>query len=157
MNRRFRLTRSTDFKRVRRIGKSYAHPLVVFVAAPNELQQVRIGVVAGRAVGSAVQRNRAKRQLRACLQQWLACLPGGDATAAEAALADAGSTLAGGAAAQVCLLLWTATHDRAHLVEAKRHLDFMVEHAPPEFRESMLANVRLHREIVAACKAEGID
>ncbi len=77
MKRRFRLTRSTDFQRVRRIGKSYAHPLVVFIAAPNELQQVRLGFVAGRAVGNAVQRNRAKRRLRACLEQWTPCLPGG--------------------------------------------------------------------------------
>ncbi len=72
MKRRFRLTRSTDFQRVRRIGKSYAHPLVVLVAARNELSQVRIGVVAGRAFGQAVERNRAKRRLRACLQE---CLP----------------------------------------------------------------------------------
>ena len=77
MKRRFRLTRSTDFQRVRRIGKSYAHPLVVFIAAPNELQQVRVGVVAGRAVGMAVQRNRSKRRLRACIDPLLACLPVG--------------------------------------------------------------------------------
>ena len=71
MKRRFRLTRSTDFQRVRRIGKSYAHPLVVFIAAPNEMDQVRIGVVAGRSIGKAVQRNRAKRRLRATLAQHL--------------------------------------------------------------------------------------
>ena len=51
-------------------------------------------------------------------------------------------------------LLWQATRDRAHLVEAKRLLDFLVEHAPPECRESMLANVRLHREIAAAWRGE---
>ncbi len=77
MKRRFRLTRSTDFQRVRRIGKSYAHPLVVFIAAPNEAEQSRIGVVAGRAVGMAVQRNRAKRRLRACVDSLLSCLPTG--------------------------------------------------------------------------------
>ncbi|MBE0697115.1 MAG: ribonuclease P protein component [Anaerolineaceae bacterium] len=77
MKRRFRLTRSTDFKRVRRVGKSYAHPLVVLLATPNDLQQIRIGVVAGRAVGSAVHRNLAKRRLRACLSQNLQCLQGG--------------------------------------------------------------------------------
>jgi ribonuclease P protein component len=77
VKRRFRLTRSTDFQRVRRIGKSYAHPLVVFIATKNELEQVRIGVVAGKAVGTAVQRNRAKRRLRACLSQLLPCLSGG--------------------------------------------------------------------------------
>jgi ribonuclease P protein component len=77
VKRRFRLTRSTDFQRVRRIGKSYAHPLVVFIAAPNNLDQVRVGVVAGRSVGSAVQRNRAKRRLRACLEPQINCLSGG--------------------------------------------------------------------------------
>jgi hypothetical protein len=53
-------------------------------------------------------------------------------------------------------LLWQATRDRAHLVEAKRLLDDLVAHAPPEDRESMLANVRTNREIVEACKAEGL-
>ncbi len=77
MKRRFRLTRSTDFKRVRRIGKSYAHPLVVFIKASNDVQQVRVGVVAGRAVGTAVQRNRAKRRMRACLDPLVTCISGG--------------------------------------------------------------------------------
>ena len=77
MKRRFRLTRSTDFQRVRRLGRSYAHPLVVFIKAPNELEQVRVGVVAGRAVGKAVQRNRSKRRLRACITPFLACFPVG--------------------------------------------------------------------------------
>jgi ribonuclease P protein component len=77
VKRRFRLTRSTDFKRVRRIGKSYAHPLVVFITAPNDLDHPRLGVVAGKAVGTAVRRNYAKRRLRACLDQHLACLSGG--------------------------------------------------------------------------------
>jgi len=77
VKRRFRLTRSTDFKRVRRIGKSYAHPLVVLIVARNEIDQTRLGVVAGRAVGSAVHRNRAKRRIRACLEPLIACLPVG--------------------------------------------------------------------------------
>lgn len=77
MKRRFRLTRSTDFQRVRRIGKSYAHPLVVLLVAPNELDQVRIGVVAGRAVGTAVQRNRSKRRMRACIDLLLPYLTTG--------------------------------------------------------------------------------
>ena len=64
MKRKFRLTSATDFKRVRRYGKSFAHPLVVLVAHPNDLNTSRIGVSAGRSVGNAVQRNRVKRQLR---------------------------------------------------------------------------------------------
>lgn len=67
MKREFRLTRSADFERVRQSGKSYPHPLVVLLALPNELATIRIGIAAGRSVGNAVIRNRAKRLLRACL------------------------------------------------------------------------------------------
>lgn len=65
MKHEFRLTRSTDFERVRQQGKSFPHPLVVLVAVPNQLEQVRVGIAAGRSVGGAVIRNRAKRLLRA--------------------------------------------------------------------------------------------
>ncbi|WP_075074353.1 ribonuclease P protein component [Longilinea arvoryzae] len=79
MRRRFRLSRSTDFKRVRRIGKSYAHPLVVLVVDPNPEGGLRIGVSAGRTVGNAVLRNRAKRRLRAAIDGLLPTLkPGKD-------------------------------------------------------------------------------
>ena len=67
MQRNFRLTRSEDFKRVRRDGKSYAHPLVVLIALKsedNDQPRVRVGVAAGKSVGTAVYRNRAKRLLR---------------------------------------------------------------------------------------------
>lgn len=67
MKREFRLTRSTDIERVRQTGKSFSHPLVVLIAAPNELGKIRIAVVAGRSVGGAVLRSRAKRLLRAGL------------------------------------------------------------------------------------------
>jgi ribonuclease P protein component len=58
------LTSTTDFERVRRFGKSYAHPFVVLVVLPNEMDQSRFGISAGRSIGNAVQRNRAKRILR---------------------------------------------------------------------------------------------
>ncbi|HLO32142.1 MAG TPA: ribonuclease P protein component [Anaerolineales bacterium] len=71
MQRKFRLTRSEDFKRVRRSGKSYAHPLVVLIvqacdkrSSPVDQLRVKVGVTAGRTVGTAVSRNRAKRLLR---------------------------------------------------------------------------------------------
>lgn len=67
VNRKFRLTSSTDFRRVRRNGKSYAHPLSVLVASPNGLDHNRYGVTAGRSIGGAVRRNRAKRRLREAL------------------------------------------------------------------------------------------
>ena len=79
MQRKFRLTRSTDFKRVRRTGKSYAHPFVVLVVQASEIPRVRVGVTAGRSVGGAVQRNRAKRLLREAMRPLLPdLLPGWD-------------------------------------------------------------------------------
>jgi len=106
VQRKFRLTRSEDFKRVRRFGKSYAHPLVVLIVqshdtrstpqggsvdkgsttpvlspsggaraapsafggSPADQQRVKIGVAAGRTVGTAVYRNRAKRLLREAMR-----------------------------------------------------------------------------------------
>jgi ribonuclease P protein component len=114
VQRKFRLTRSEDFKRVRRSGKSYAHPLVVLIVqahdqrsnpvdprstpqsdnvderstipaparlkprgvdavppvdgSPVDQPRVKIGVAAGRTVGTAVYRNRAKRLLREAMR-----------------------------------------------------------------------------------------
>lgn len=63
--------------RVRRNGKSYAHPLIVLIAQPNESPQVRVGVTAGRSIGNAVQRNRAKRLLREAMRPILPTLASG--------------------------------------------------------------------------------
>jgi ribonuclease P protein component len=77
VQRKFRLTRSDDFRRVRRNGKSYAHPLVVLIAQPCEQAKLRVGVTASQTVGKAVQRNRAKRLLREAIRPWLPTLPVG--------------------------------------------------------------------------------
>jgi len=71
VQRSFRLTRSEDFKRVRRDGKSYAHPLVVLIVQNNDQPRVRVGVAAGKAVGTAVYRNRTKRLLREAMRTLL--------------------------------------------------------------------------------------
>lgn len=49
---------------MRRLGKSYAHPLLVLVALRSDLPGSRFGIAAGRAIGKAVERNRAKRLVR---------------------------------------------------------------------------------------------
>ena len=78
MQRKFRLTRSEDFKRVRLTGKSYAHPLVVLVAqAAATPAQIRVGVAAGKTNGSAIHRNRAKRLLREAMRPMLTSLASG--------------------------------------------------------------------------------
>ncbi len=71
MNRNFRLKQSTDFKRVRRSGKSYAHPFIVLVVLPAESENTLFGVTAGSSVGGAVQRNRAKRLIREAIRPLL--------------------------------------------------------------------------------------
>jgi ribonuclease P protein component len=79
VQRKFRLTRSTDFKRVRRTGKSYAHPFIVLVVQASEASRTRVGVTASRSVGGAVKRNRAKRLMREAMRPLLPdLLPGWD-------------------------------------------------------------------------------
>ncbi len=82
-----RLRSATDFERVRRDGRSYAHPFVVLIAgrqpadsAPGEQPAgTRVGYAAGRSVGNAVKRNRAKRLLRESVRSQAAPIaPGWD-------------------------------------------------------------------------------
>lgn len=56
---------------MRRKGKSFSHPLLVLIALANPQESLRIGVSAGKTVGTAVVRNRAKRQLRAAIDRML--------------------------------------------------------------------------------------
>ncbi len=64
LERRLRLRRTADVRRVFAEGRSWVHPLLVLIALPNGLGFSRVGVTASRRVGGAVQRNRAKRLLR---------------------------------------------------------------------------------------------
>lgn len=49
---------------MRREGRSWAHPLLVLCALPNDLEHSRFGFSASHWVGNAVVRNRAKRLMR---------------------------------------------------------------------------------------------
>jgi ribonuclease P protein component len=64
MKQQYRLTDDTQFQRVRNQGKSWAHPLLVLVAAPNNLEITRCGFSVGKRMGKAHSRNRIKRMLR---------------------------------------------------------------------------------------------
>jgi len=64
MERRFRLRRPGDVRRVYQVGRSWSHSLLTVVAHPNHVSFTRIGVAASRRIGKAVARNRAKRLLR---------------------------------------------------------------------------------------------
>lgn len=62
---------------MRRSGESYAHPLLVLIIKAGKDPISRFAVTAGRSVGKAVDRNRAKRLLRAALQEVIADLQPG--------------------------------------------------------------------------------
>jgi ribonuclease P protein component len=60
-----RLSRSADFDRVFRHGRSHAgRELVLYVFPRGQSDQPRLGLSVSRKVGGAVQRNRVKRLLR---------------------------------------------------------------------------------------------
>ncbi len=77
MRRDQRLTRGSDFLRVRRQGHSWAHPLLVVSADRNELGVTRFGFIVSRRIGKAVVRNRVKRQLREAVRCHLGEVPAG--------------------------------------------------------------------------------
>jgi ribonuclease P protein component len=66
--KRGRLSRSGDFDRVYREGRSHANRFLVLYAFPRSREagddEVRLGISVSRKVGGAVQRNAVKRALR---------------------------------------------------------------------------------------------
>ena len=83
--KRGRLSRSGDFDRAYRDGRSQANRYLVVYAFPRgggeelvseeELGGIRLGISVGRRVGSAVERNRVKRALRECFWELADRLP----------------------------------------------------------------------------------
>ncbi|HOJ21157.1 MAG TPA: ribonuclease P protein component [Armatimonadota bacterium] len=62
--RRERLTRSGAFRAVVARGRSFRGRFLALYFLPRSSGPTRLGVAAGKKVGGAVQRNRAKRLLR---------------------------------------------------------------------------------------------
>ncbi|GAB95413.1 ribonuclease P protein component [Kineosphaera limosa NBRC 100340] len=76
---RHRMRRPQDFTATVRAARAGNRILVVHATTPATRagHPVRVGVVASKAVGNAVVRNRAKRRLRALLADRLPTLPAG--------------------------------------------------------------------------------
>ena len=78
--RRRRLSRSAEFERVYRQGRSKGNRFLVLYAFPREApadEGPRLGLSVSRRVGGAVERNRVKRTLREAFWQEAERLPQG--------------------------------------------------------------------------------
>jgi len=78
--KRRRLSRSAEFDRVFREGRSHASRYLVLHAFPRPdaaEEEPRLGVSVGRKVGGAVERNKVKRLLREAFWQSEELLPAG--------------------------------------------------------------------------------
>ena len=76
--RRGRLSRSADFERAYRQGRSKGNRYLVLYAFPRPDEtdaESRLGLAVSRRVGGAVERNRTKRRLRAAFDELRAALP----------------------------------------------------------------------------------
>lgn len=58
------LKENRDFRRIYNKGKSYVNPALVIYIMKNRLSVNRIGITAGKKIGNAVFRNRARRIIR---------------------------------------------------------------------------------------------
>ncbi|MEP7293248.1 MAG: ribonuclease P protein component [Chloroflexota bacterium] len=68
MQQHLRLRRAEDFGRLRQVGVTQSHRLIVLSFAPNELPNNRYGFIVGKRTGKAVTRNRIRRRLREILR-----------------------------------------------------------------------------------------
>ena len=59
------------FRRLYSKGRFQAHPLLVTYVQRNREGTIRYGISASKRIGCAVERNRAKRVIRAAFVSWL--------------------------------------------------------------------------------------
>ena len=60
-----KLKENRDFRRTYNRGKSFVSPYIVVYVYKNRTNNVRLGITAGKKIGNAVKRNRAKRVITA--------------------------------------------------------------------------------------------
>ena len=71
------LVRNGDFARAYNKGKNWVHPHIVVYKNKNRVGYTRVGITTSKKVGNAVQRNRARRVIRAALAEVLPANVGG--------------------------------------------------------------------------------
>lgn len=68
------LKENRDFLRMYRHGRYYVGKYIVVYVAANKLSMLRIGITVSKKVGKAVTRNRVRRLIRECFNQYMGCL-----------------------------------------------------------------------------------
>lgn len=66
-----KLKENRDFRRTYNRGKSFVSPYIVVYVNKNRTNNVRLGITAGKKIGNAVKRNRAKRVITAAFRSVL--------------------------------------------------------------------------------------
>ncbi|MBR5426976.1 MAG: ribonuclease P protein component [Clostridia bacterium] len=61
--------RNSDFRRAYSRGKSYRDPALITTVIKDRAGESRIGITTGKKIGGAVQRNRARRIIRAAFAE----------------------------------------------------------------------------------------
>lgn len=66
-----------EFRRAYQRGKAFVTPYAVIYAYKTKYTNIRLGITAGKKIGKAVSRNRAKRVITAAFRNLLPILPSG--------------------------------------------------------------------------------
>jgi ribonuclease P protein component len=71
LQKKYRLRRREDFRKVFRTGRSVANREFVVYTKPKKTGTIRLGISISRRVGNAVRRNRIKRQMKEITREWI--------------------------------------------------------------------------------------
>ena len=77
MDRSYTLKRHKEFRYTYACGRSQSLSLFTLVYAKSRNETVRVGLSVSKRIGNAVQRNRAKRRMRAALTPFITHIAGG--------------------------------------------------------------------------------
>lgn len=69
LKKEFRINRAQDYNDIFKNGKKYIGKHIIVFMKGNNLNNNRFGIVTSKKIGNAVIRNRAKRRIRAVIQQ----------------------------------------------------------------------------------------
>lgn len=78
MQKKYRLKRRSDFRRVFRAGTSVANrQFILYIYHRKEEGPPRVGVSVSKKLGKAVKRNRIRRRIKEVVRQWVEEIPDG--------------------------------------------------------------------------------